>query len=59
MIRKDRYTQRSALEVTLLFGEAIYNCQELFVVDFVVYFSGLELPKVKGYGIKLSVITLL
>ena len=59
IIREDRYTQRSALEVAPLFGKAIHNCQELFVVDFIVYLSGLELPKVKGYGIKSSVITLL
>ena len=28
-------------------------------MDFVVYLNGLELPRVKGYGIKSSVITLL
>ena len=59
VIRKDRHTQRGALEIAPLFGEAIYNYQELFVVDFVVYLGGLKFPRVKSHGMETSVIALL
>jgi len=56
VIREYLYLVYRPFRVPLPVFEGIHYCEELLVVDFVVYFRGLEYSGVEGYWVKPSFI---